>query len=164
MTTIEQDPNARFQKAMFNLLQSFNYIDLNVGLLIAATPGQGSTEDLYKKLSQKSFDQKMKWFSLLLNESALSEHIGEQGVSDFKAWYASAHEARELRNRYVHSIWRFNPMRRGSPVEISAPPWMEGILGDKRSEVMSLSELEARAAMVESAFKAFNKIRKKYGV
>jgi len=41
---------------------------------------------------------------------------------------------------------------------------MEGILGDKRYEVMSLSELEARASMVESAFKAFNKIRKKYGV
>jgi len=164
MSTIEQDPNAIFEKAMFNLLRSFNYIDLNVGLLIATTPGQGSSEDLYKKLSKKSFDQKMKWFNLLLNESALSEHIGEQGVSEFKEWYSSAHEARELRNRFVHSIWRFNPMNRGSPVEISSPPWMKEALGDKCCEYMSLGELEARASMVENSFQAFQKIREKYHV
>ena len=164
MTTIEQDPNARFEKAMFNLLRSFNLIDHNVGSLIATIPGQGSTEDLYKKLSRKSFDQKMKWLSLLLDESALSEYIGEQGVSDLKAWYVSAHTARELRNRYVNSIWSFNPMHRGAPVEITSPPWMEKLLGDKRHEVMSLSELEAQASMVENSFNAFQKIRRKYRV
>jgi hypothetical protein len=161
---IEEDLTNRFERAMFNLLRSFNFIDLNVGLLIATTPQLETQAELYKKLSRKSFDQKMKWFSRLLEESALSQHIGKKGVSDFQDWYSSAHMAREIRNRYVHSIWRFNSMRLGAPVEISSPPWMKEILGSGIVEYMSLEELEEQSIMVESVFENFYNLRKKHVV
>ena len=165
MVTIEQDPNARFEKAIFNLLRSFNYIDLNIGLLISSSPELRSTrQDVYKKLSKKSFDQKMRWFKSLLKKGQLNLHLGEKGVSDFEKWNLDAHKARELRNRYVHAIWDFNPMMRGSPVSIRSPDWMEDILGEELVETMSLDELEAKASMVEMVFKDFSQLRRKYGI
>lgn len=164
MVIIEQDPNSRFEKAIFNLLRSFNYIDLNVGLLIASTPGEMPHQDIIKKLSNKSFDQKMKWFKSLLKEGPLHLYIGKKGISEFEEWFLKAHEARELRNRYVHAIWSFYPMRKGSPVSISSPEWMKGILGDKLEEAMSLDELESKTSMVEKVFRDFCKLRNKYNV
>ena len=164
MVVIEQDPNARFEKAIFNLLRSFNFIDLNVGLLISAIPGQSSHQEIYKKLSTKSFDQKMKWFKSLLEDGQLHTHLGEKGISEFEDWYLHAHQARELRNRYVHAIWRFNPIRQGSPVSISSPVWMKDILGVELEEIMSLDEVEAKASMIEKVFQDFCQLRKKYNV
>ena len=131
MVVIEQDPNARFEKAIFNLLRSFNFIDLNIGLLISSIPENGGSQVTYKKLSNQSFDQKMRWFKSLLEEGQLRHHLGEKGISEFEEWYLHAHEARKLRNRYVHAIWRFLPMRHGSPVSISSPVWMKNILDKK---------------------------------
>jgi hypothetical protein len=164
MVMIEQDPNARFEKAIFNLLRGFNYIDLNVGLLIASTPGQIPRQEIFKKLSNTSFDKKMKWFKFLLKEGPLYLHIGEKGISEFEEWFLQAHEARKLRNRYVHAIWRFNSMRKGSPVSISSPEWMKDILGDELEEIMSLDELELKASMVEKVFQDFRQLRNKYNV
>jgi hypothetical protein len=164
MVMIEQDPNARFEKAIFNLLRSFNYIDLNVGLLIASIPGQIPRQEIIKKLSNKSFDKKMKWFKSLLKEGPLHLHIGKKGISEFEEWFLQAHEARALRNRYVHAIWSFNSMRKGSPVSISTPEWMKDILLDELEEVMSLDELESKASMVEKIFRDFCQLRNKYNV
>ena len=165
MILIEQDPNARFEKAIFNLLRNFNFIELNVGLLIASIPEQLlDRQDILKKLSNKSFDKKMKWFSSLLKEEILHVHIGEKGISEFDEWTLLAHEARELRNRYVHAIWRFNPSYKGSPVSISSPVWMKDILGDELEELMSLDELELKVSMVEKVFQDFWKLRQKYNV
>jgi hypothetical protein len=163
MAIMEHDPNARFEKAIFNLLRSFNYIDLNIGLLISSIHA-GSRQEIYKKLSKKSFDQKMKWFKSLLKDDLLTNHLGKKGVSEFEEWYLAAHEARELRNRYVHSIWEFNPLRHGTPVSITSPVWMSEILGDNRVEVMSLDELEEQAKSVERVFNDFSKLRHKYRV
>ena len=159
MVVIEQDPNARFEKAIFNLLRSFNFIDINVGLLIARIAGQNSRQEVIKKLSNKPFDKKMTWFKSLLKEEPLNLHIGEKGISEFSEWFLKAHEARKLRNRYVHAIWRFNPMKKGSPVSISSPEWMKDILGDELEVTMSLDELELRAAMVEKVFQDFSQLR-----
>jgi hypothetical protein len=164
MVIIEQDPNSRFEKAIFNLLRSFNYIDLNVGLLIASIPGEMPRQEIIEKLSNKSFDQKMKWFKSLLKEGPLHLHIGKKGISEFEKWFLKAHEARALRNRYVHAIWSFYPMRKGSPVSISSPEWMKGILYDELEEAMSLDELESKATMVEKVFRAFCQLRRKYNV
>ncbi|AMK78012.1 MULTISPECIES: hypothetical protein [Methylomonas] len=161
---IEQDPNARFEKAIFKLLRSFNYIDLNIGLLIASIPGPLPRDEIVKKLSSKSFDKKMKWFKSLLKEDPLHLYIGKKGVSEFEEWFLQAHEVRELRNRYVHATWNFYPMRKGSPVSISSPEWMKHILGDELEEAMSLDELESKAARVEMVFRDFNQLRKKYNV
>ena len=81
MVIIEQDPNARFEKAIFNLIRSFNFIDLNVGLLISTIPRQSSHKEIYKKLSNKSFDQKMQWFKSLLEDEQLHLHLGERVIS-----------------------------------------------------------------------------------
>jgi hypothetical protein len=164
MVMIEQDPNARFEKAIFNLLRSFNYIDLNVGLLIAGILRQMPRHEILKKLSNRTFNDKMKWFDSLLNEGPLQFHIGENGVTEFKEWFAQAHQARELRNRYVHAIWRFYPLRKGSPVSISSPAWMKDILGDQLEESMTLEDLESKASMVEKVFEDFCRLRKKYKV
>lgn len=164
MVMIEQDPNARFEKAIFNLLRSFNYIDYNVGLLIAYIPQEMSRQEIFKKLSTKTFNDKMKWFDSLLNEGPLQVHIGEKGITEFRGWFAQAHEARELRNRYVHAIWRFYPLRNGTPVSISSPDWMEVILGDQLEESMTLEGLESKAAMVGKVFEDFCQLRRKYKV
>jgi len=162
MVFVEEDPNARFEKAIFNLLRSFNFIDLNVGLLISSIPENIGSQAAYKKLSKLTFDKKMKWFNLLLEEGELHKHLGEKGVSEFKSWFLHAHEARRLRNRYVHAIWRFNPMMVGKPVSISSPIWMKDVLGGDSEEKMNLDELEAKASMVEKVFKDFWNLRKKH--
>ena len=87
MVFIEEDPNARFEKAIVNLLRSFNFIDLNVGLLISSIPENGGSQAAYKKLSKMTFDKKMKCFNSLLEKGELHEHLGEKGVSEFKSWF-----------------------------------------------------------------------------
>ena len=72
MVVIEQDPNARFEKAMFNLLRSFNFIDHNLGLSISFLAEPRSPQNTYNKLSNMSFDQRTKWFEKLLTESELN--------------------------------------------------------------------------------------------
>ena len=119
MAIIEQDPNARFEKAVFNLLRSFNFIDLNLGLSISFLAEPQSPQNTYKKLSNMSFDQRMKWFEKLLTESELN--IGKKAKEEFTKWLAHADKARKLRNVYVHAIWRFNPMMHGKPVSVSSP-------------------------------------------
>lgn len=122
MVIIEQDPNARFEKAMFNLLRSFNFIDHNLGLSISFLAEPHSPQNTYKKLSNISFDQRMKWFKKLLTVSEIN--LSEKAKEEFTKWLAHANKARKLRNVYVHAIWRFNPMMHGKPVNISSPTWM----------------------------------------
>lgn len=160
MVIIEQDPNARFEKAMFNLLRSFNFIDHNLGLYISFLAEPQSPQDTYKKLSNISFDQRMKWFEKLLTERELN--ISEKAKEEFTNWLAHADKARKLRNVYVHAIWRFNSMMHSKPVSISSPAWMREKLGDEMSQEMSLEELESKATMVEKVFKDFMKIRNKH--
>jgi hypothetical protein len=164
MVLIEEDLNARFEKAIFNLLLSFNYIDVNVGLLISHAPPMGHYEERYKKLAKMSFDQRMRWFKSLLKTDEVRDHLKENGVAAFESWHGTALEAKELRNRYVHGIWRFLPMRRGSPVSISSPAWMKDVFGGELEVALSLDELEAKAAQVEKVFKEFCRLRKKYNV
>ena len=159
MALIEEDPNARFEKAMFNLLRSFNYIDHNLGLSISFLAEPGSPQSTYKKLSNISFDQRMKWFKKLITAN---EVVGEKVKEEFVKWTISADKARELRNMYVHAIWRFNPSMLGKPVNISSPIWMRDKLGDVVSQDLSLDELERNAADVDKIFKDFIKIRRKY--
>jgi len=159
MALIEEDPNARFEKAMFNLLRSFNYIDHNLGLSISFLAEPRSPKSTYNKLSNISFDQRMKWFKKLITAN---EVVGEKVKEEFVKWTISADKARELRNMYVHAIWRFNPSMRGKPVNISSPIWMRDKLGDDVSQDLSLDELERNAADVDKIFKDFIKIRRKY--
>jgi len=162
MVIIEGDPNARFEKAIFNLLRSFNFIDLNVGLLISYISRNDGIDVAYKKLSKMTFDKKMKCLNSLLEKGELHEHLREQGVSEFKSWFSQAHEARRLRNRYVHAIWRFNSSMIGRPVSISSPIWMKDVLEGSTEVNMSLDELEKKTLMVEKTFNDFCKLRKKY--
>ncbi len=164
MVIIEQDQNARFEKAMFNLLRNFNLIDDNIGLLISSILGNSDIQETYKKLSKKTFNQKMTWFYSLLEVGELHDYLGEKGISDFKKWFLQANEARKLRNRYVHAIWRFNPMMVGKPVSISSSAWMKEIIGSELEEKMSLNELEKKTSMIEKTFNDFWNLRKKYNV
>jgi len=162
MAIIEQDPNARFEKAMFNLLRSFNFIDHNLGMCISFLAKHLSPENADNKLSNMSFNQRMKWFEKLMTESELG--ISEKAKNDFTDWLSHADEARKLRNVYVHAVWRFNPMKIGKPVSISSPPWMREKLGDDMHLEMSLDELESRAIIVEKVFKNFINIRDKHKI
>jgi len=162
MVIIEQDPNARFEKAMFNLLRSFNYIDHNLGLSISFLAEPRSPRNTYKKLSNISFDQRMKWFDKLLTESEIT--ISEKAKDELTNWLVHADKARKMRNVFVHAIWRFNPMMIGKPVSITSPTWMREKLGDEINQELSLEELESKATVVEKVFKDFVKIRNKYNV
>jgi hypothetical protein len=162
MVLIDEDPNARFEKAMFNLLRSFNFIDLNLGLSIPLLAEPRSPRDTYKRLSNMSFDQRMKWFKKLLTDG--ERHLSAEARGQFENWLVRADEVRELRNVYVHAIWRFNPRGRGKPVSISSPVWMEEKLGNALNQEMSLVQIEAKATLVEGVLKEFMKIRKTYNV
>ena len=93
MVNIEQDPNARFEKAMFNLLRSFNFIDHNLGLFISILATPQSRQNAYNKLSNISFDQRMKWFEKLLVDGELN--ISEKAKNDFTDWMHHADKARK---------------------------------------------------------------------
>lgn len=161
---IEQDLNNRFEKAMFNILRCFNFIDHNVGLLIASTPSIQSRSEILERLSKITFNQRLSWLKSLLKDSALAKHVGDKGVIDFNKWLLDAQKARKLRNRYVHAIWRFNPSIHGSPVSISSPTWMTSVPGHVMVENLSLDQLEAKAVFVEGVFKSLCLLRKQFGI
>lgn len=79
MVVIEQDPHARFERAIFNLLRSFNFIDLNIGLLISCVPEHRRNQDIYKILSNMTFNQKMGWFKSLLKIRSVMPASGRKG-------------------------------------------------------------------------------------
>jgi len=53
-------------------------------------------------------------------------------------------------------------LRHEEPVGVSAPPWMKEKLGSQANETMSLEQLERIASEVESVFKEFIQLRRKY--
>jgi hypothetical protein len=162
MNFLESDLNSRFEKAMFDLLRNFNFIDLNLGLCISFLASRNDPQSTYKKLASISFDQRMKWFEKSLHSEQTS--LSEKAIGEFNKWLIDADQARKLRNIYVHAIWRFFPDVLGKPVRISSPVWMKEKLGDDLYQQLSIDELEAKVSMVSNVFKNHMKLRKKYSI
>ena len=162
MNFLENDPNARFEKSMFDLLRNFNFIDLNLGLCISFLASNNDPQSTYKKLASISFDQRMKWFEKLIYSEQTS--LNKKAIGEFNKWLIDADQARKLRNIYVHAIWRFYPDVLGKSVSISSPVWMKEKLGEDLHQQLSLDELEAKVSMVSNVFKNYIKLREKYNI
>ncbi len=148
----------RFALAITSLLKSFNFLELNVGLCIAHLENISNPRAIYPELAKMSAEAKLdRLQSLLTKEERLIDPIIK---SEVIKWFARAHNARYIRNRYVHGHWDYLPLRAERPVEFQAFPWMEDRLGDDARQQMTLADLECVATDLEEVFQAFMRIRK----
>jgi len=163
MTDATFDPVARFEKALVRLIQSFNYLDTNVGLCISHLSHPTDPTRAYSALAKMTAEKRIERLKKLLLDASDIE-ISEKVRSKLLAWYENAAEVRSIRNRYVHGNWEFLPLRHRVPVGVSAPPWMKDKLGPLAHETMSVEQLESVAEKVEAVFKEFMQLRGNLGV
>jgi hypothetical protein len=159
---VPDDPEVRFALAISRLLKSFNLIDTNVGLCLSYLKCPSNPKAAYKVLANQTSQQR---FDEL--EDHLFEGVGfpaNVDLGDFRAWFADAARARSIRNRYIHGLWEYLPLRVDGPVEVSAPPWMKEKLGELAKETMTLAELEAVADNLAEVFDRFRQLRNRYKI
>lgn len=156
------DPAARFEKALVRLIQSFNYLDTNVGLCISHLLYPSEPTKAYAVLAKMTPEKRLERLKKLLEAAEMN--VEKEAQEELSEWYQNAADVREIRNRYVHGNWEFLPLRHEAPVGVSAPPWMKEKLGSLANETMSLERLERVASEIESVAKEFIQLRRKYRV
>jgi len=154
------DSTARFEKALVRLIQSFNYIDTNIGLCISHLLNPSDPTKSYPSLAKMTAEKRIKKLKNLLEDTNIA--VSENARTEFMMWYESAVNVRNIRNRYVHGNWEFLPLRHEHPISVSAPPWMRKPLGPLASESMSLSQLEIIVDEVEDVFQKFMQFRRRF--
>lgn len=162
MVTATFDSTARFEKALVRLILNFNYLDKNIGLCIARLSHPSDPTKAYSVLSKMTAEKRIGRLKQLLEASDIDVKMKVR--RELSTWYENAAMVRSIRNRYVHGIWEFLPLRHEQPVGVSAPPWMKDQLGPLANETMSLEQLEAIADEVEAAFKEFMRLSSQLGV
>lgn len=152
-------PDAQMLKNQFNsllagYLNTFNFIELNVGLCIRSLSPLGIDES-DRKLAKMSFEKKLEY---LIDLSPIDSK------NDLHAWCANAHDKRHERNMYMHGQWAFLPhLEEG--VEFHIAPWMK----EKYAAVypgsrFSLNHLERVVSDLQACFKSLQLLRRKYGI
>ena len=144
----------KFNSLIVEYLNTFNYLELNVGLCIRHLSSLG-IEGADRKLERMSFEKKLKWL-LKLTKTENSE--------DLHAWCQEAHEKRQERNMYLHGQWAFFPhLEEG--VEFFVAPWVKkkyvNIYPGSR---FNLQKLENIVADIKSCFEQLQILRRKHDI
>ena len=151
---IDPSTEERFNRLLVDYLNTFNLLELNVGICIRSM-WDLKTRDADRKLERMNFDIKLEHLiKLAWNEQR----------SDLLAWTKAAHEKRHERNMYVHGIWACLPhLERG--VEFIVAPWMkakyEAVYPGER---FTLEVLEGIVQDIKSCFSELQSLRRKYGI
>ncbi|MDF2182607.1 hypothetical protein [Neptuniibacter sp. CAU 1671] len=144
----------KFNNLLADYLNTFNFIELNVGLCIRHLSPLG-LEESDKKLEKMSFERKLE---------CLMDLSPVDSKRDLHEWCADAHEKRHERNMYMHGQWAFLPhLEEG--VEFLIAPWMK----QKYAAVypgsrFSLEHLEIIVSELQACFKSLQLLRRKYGI
>ena len=144
----------KFNGLLVDYLNTFNYLELNVGLCIRHLSDL-DTFQADKKLERMAFEKKLKW---------LLEISSEEVRDDLHEWCKEAHAKRHERNMYMHGQWAFFPhLEKG--VEFHIAPWIrekyENVYPGSR---FTLKNLENIVLDIKSCFKQLQSLRRKYGI
>lgn len=153
------DHQYRIDSALGKILRYFNLLELNLGLCIRFLENPGEVEISHSWLAKSSVQEKVDRFTKLVREKELAKDQRE--LDD---WYEAVAKARCLRNYYVHGTWEYLPLRKEAPVGFRIPPWRSEQINGNSLLLMTFEELEVDAAVVQSVFEQFAKLRRKYGV
>jgi len=151
----KEDLTHKFNSLLVEYLNTFNYIELNVGLCIRYLSGL-DTQNMDNKISKMSFDKKIKYLLKLASDN--------DNRKDLYSWCEEVNDKRHERNMYMHGQWNYIPcFEKG--VEFSIAPWTR----EKYADVypgrrFTLDKLEEIVSDIKTCFKQFNKLRTKYGI
>ena len=157
-----EEAKIRFSLALVRLLNTYNYLDLNLGLSIRFLENPSNPEASDKKLANMTTEQKLVlWQSLLVKGEWVTT---PEQLSELEDWAKRANTSRHTRNRYVHGRWQILPLRQEKPVGLAVPPWWKDKTDAEVTDYMSLDELESVADEMEDMFKEFNQLRNKHNI
>ena len=146
--------NDKFNALIVEYLNTFNYLELNVGLCIRYI-SEMDLESANTKIGKMSFERKLEYLMSILNKD-----IGE----DLRLWCEEAHSKRHERNMYMHGQWALFPYY-DECVEFSIAPWVreryEKIYPGSR---FSIEKLETVVSDIKHCFEEFQKLRRKYSI
>ena len=149
----------RINKALGKILRYFNLLELNIGLCLRLLQNPKEPEAAHTFLKKAGLPEEIQRLKSLIVQNNICDD-----VSEFEKWIVQADEVRQLRNHFAHAIWEYLPMVKDAPLQFSIPPWRtEGIDGEIRGK-MTIENIEGHADKVETVFKEFMCIRKKYGI
>lgn len=154
---------ARFYIYLGLYVQIFGFLESNIGLCLG-----GFIQDPQEreKVNKLQLHQKL----VRLDECIQLEFAREKPklCSDFTRWISGLAKIRESRNKYVHGLWSLNPMRPGAPIEFRPISVFEGT--EKKIPVahefrhLTFAEFKGIVSDLESAFNAFNNLRRKHNL
>jgi hypothetical protein len=144
----------KFNSLLVDYLNTFNYLELNVGLCISHLDSL-SMDESYKRLEKMNFDRKLEKLLELTNFIA---------TSDLHDWCKEAHEKRNERNMYLHGQWIFFPYY-DKGVEFSIAPWMRKKYSDIYPGIrFSLQEFESIVLDIKKCFERLQILRRQYNI
>ena len=145
----------RFNSLLVEYLNTFNLLELNVGLCISHL-SKIEQHEIYKKINKMSFEKKLEYLLELTSS--------EENKQDLYFWCKDAHSKRHERNMYMHGQWYLIP-HLDQCVEFRIAPWVK----DKYANVypgsrFTFHQLESIVTSMKSCLEAFFDLRKKYGI
>lgn len=145
---------AKFHQAVFETLNAFSYLDLNLGLCLSHLKCQEDPQSTYTWLSSMSCAQKIEELEKLVSNSEIGQ--------SYSAWSRSSPRIRAIRNSFAHGVWEYLPTRREKPVGLKLPAWVR--IDAEIPSSLSINELEAMAADLNQHFQEFLEWRRRSGV
>ena len=143
---------ARYHRAVFDVLNITSLLDLNLGFCIAVIEKPGESRSAYSRLSAMSCADKIQHLGMLVCES--------DSFPSYRSWAKRADTVRAIRNSFAHGVWEYLPLHPDAPIGLETPPWFS----DHRPERFSIDEIESTAVEVHEYFTSFMSWREENGV
>lgn len=137
------EEEARFHRAVFDVLNNHSLLDHNLGLCISFLKNPKNPEATHSWLSTQSFANKI---------SELAKLLGGSSLDSYNDWADRAASMRIRRNSYAHGIWSYLPPQERA-VEFLLPNWI--LRPDDLPERMTITEVEEMAYEAHNHFKEF---------
>jgi len=157
---------SRFYIALGRYMQTFSYLDLNLGLCIRLLVNRNDVKASHPLLERLSTQQKLD----VLKESIFYKYANDKPkmISDFDKWFKKASQTKASRNRYVHGVWELVPKLKETPIRFTPISWAAGtgkpMQTKDEEQQMALSDFEKIVAEMNAVSHKFSKLREKYGI
>ena len=145
-------------------MQTFSYIELNVGLCIRRLVNQNDWKAAHPLLDRLTTHQKLEALKELLFYRFSEDN--PKLVSDFDEWFKKAAKIKSSRNRHVHGLWEYNRMIDDKPIQFRPIVWSPGVGKpiSEKDEVLrlSFSEFEQIVKGMTTLLDEFSRLIQKY--
>jgi hypothetical protein len=157
---------SRFYIALGRYMQTFSYLELNLGLCIRFLVNRKDPQAAHPLLERLSTQQKLD----VLKELIFYKYANDKSkmISDFGQWFKKAAKTKASRNRYVHGVWELVPHLKETPIRFRPISWAAGTGKPMQTkdevQYIALSDFEKIVAEMNAIFREFSELREKYGI